>query len=191
MKKKIANAVQLVLLIASFIILNLRNITVIGDSVWSEPYETSAINLIGRFPIMLVPMYVLFLLSAVMCIISIVTKSTYKDGKTHGVVAILLFIDTVYNIIACTSGGIDGFTVISSEKFPGTLLIGLLFAVVVVAFAKRASFIAESKETQQKVVNNIQETTNADELKKYKDLLDSGAISQEEFDAKKKELLGL
>lgn len=191
MKKKFANAVQLVLLIASFIILNLRNITVIGDSVWSEPYETSAINLIGRFPIMLVPMYVLFLLSAVMCIISIVTKSTYKDGKTHGVVAILLFIDTVYNIIACTSGGIDGFTVISSEKFPGTLLIGLLFAVVVVAFAKRASFIADAKETQQTVVNNIQETTNADELKKYKDLLDSGAISQEEFDAKKKKLLGL
>ena len=31
----------------------------------------------------------------------------------------------------------------------------------------------------------------ADELKKYKDLLDSGVITQEEFDAKKKELLGL
>lgn len=31
----------------------------------------------------------------------------------------------------------------------------------------------------------------ADELKKYKDLLDSGAITQEEFDAKKKQLLGL
>lgn len=32
---------------------------------------------------------------------------------------------------------------------------------------------------------------NADELKKYKDLLDSGVISQAEFDAKKKQLLGL
>ena len=30
-----------------------------------------------------------------------------------------------------------------------------------------------------------------DELKKFKDLLDSGAITQEEFDAKKKQLLGL
>lgn len=30
-----------------------------------------------------------------------------------------------------------------------------------------------------------------DELKKYKDLLDSGVITQEEFDAKKKQLLGL
>ena len=33
--------------------------------------------------------------------------------------------------------------------------------------------------------------SNADELKKYKDLLDSGVITQEEFDAKKKQLLGL
>ena len=31
----------------------------------------------------------------------------------------------------------------------------------------------------------------ADELKKYKELLDSGVISQEEFDAKKKQLLEL
>lgn len=33
--------------------------------------------------------------------------------------------------------------------------------------------------------------SNADELKKYKELLDSGIISQEEFDAKKKQLLGI
>lgn len=33
--------------------------------------------------------------------------------------------------------------------------------------------------------------SDADELKKYKELLDSGVISQEEFDAKKKQLLGL
>ena len=42
--------------------------------------------------------------------------------------------------------------------------------------------------------NNIQSNasiSNADELKKYKELLDSGIITQEEFDAKKKQLLGL
>ena len=31
----------------------------------------------------------------------------------------------------------------------------------------------------------------ADQLKKYKDLLNDGIITQEEFDAKKKQLLGL
>ena len=34
-------------------------------------------------------------------------------------------------------------------------------------------------------------TSDADELKKYKDLLDNNIITQEEFDAKKKQLLGL
>ena len=33
--------------------------------------------------------------------------------------------------------------------------------------------------------------SSADELKKFKELLDSGVITQEEFDAKKKQLLGL
>lgn len=37
----------------------------------------------------------------------------------------------------------------------------------------------------------IKSSSAADELKKYKELLDSGIITQEEFDAKKKQLLGL
>lgn len=36
-----------------------------------------------------------------------------------------------------------------------------------------------------------QQASPAEEIKKYKDLLDCGAISQEEFEAKKKQLLGL
>lgn len=37
----------------------------------------------------------------------------------------------------------------------------------------------------------IQATSNADEIKKYKELLDLEIITQEEFDAKKKQLLGI
>lgn len=36
-----------------------------------------------------------------------------------------------------------------------------------------------------------QASSSADEIKKFKELLDSGVITQEEFDAKKKQLLGL
>lgn len=43
----------------------------------------------------------------------------------------------------------------------------------------------EIKETKEKKEN----ISAADEIKKYKDLLDAGAITQEEFDKKKKELL--
>ena len=37
----------------------------------------------------------------------------------------------------------------------------------------------------------VQPKSVADEIKKFKELLDMDAISQEEFDAKKKQLLGL
>ena len=37
----------------------------------------------------------------------------------------------------------------------------------------------------------IQQSTDADELAKFKALLDNGAITQEEYDAKKKQILGL
>lgn len=49
----------------------------------------------------------------------------------------------------------------------------------------------QSKSTPSQVIQQEVPQSNADELKKYKDLLDSGVISQEEFDAKKKQLLGL
>ena len=49
----------------------------------------------------------------------------------------------------------------------------------------------QEKESHNTVVENIVSASNADELKKFKDLFDSGVITQEEFDAKKKQLLGL
>lgn len=47
---------------------------------------------------------------------------------------------------------------------------------------------AKIKEVKSNTQNN---TSSADEIKKYKELLDMGAITQEEFDLKKKELLKL
>lgn len=48
--------------------------------------------------------------------------------------------------------------------------------------------LAKRQNNKVIAVNSI---SDADELKKYKDLLDNGVITQEEFDAKKKQLLGL
>ena len=51
---------------------------------------------------------------------------------------------------------------------------------------------ATEEEIRQAANGNSKSTVSAaDELKKYKELLDSGVITQEEFDAKKKQLLGL
>lgn len=49
------------------------------------------------------------------------------------------------------------------------------------------------RQEKKEMAKSVTEVTssNADELKKYKELLESGVISQEEFEAKKKQLLGL
>ncbi len=49
----------------------------------------------------------------------------------------------------------------------------------------------QSKKEAQSATTFVQQTSAADELKKFKELLDMGVITQEEFDAKKKQLLGL
>lgn len=50
--------------------------------------------------------------------------------------------------------------------------------------AKQAKTIIKEQQTEESV-------DEIEKIKKFKDLLDSGIITQEEFDAKKKELLGL
>ena len=49
----------------------------------------------------------------------------------------------------------------------------------------------QRKPAAASVTRQESPVSNADELKKFKELLDCGAITQEEFDAKKKQLLGL
>jgi len=49
----------------------------------------------------------------------------------------------------------------------------------------------QSKKAENTIVQNVVQNSDAGELKKFKELLDAGVITQEEFDAKKKQLLGL
>ena len=48
---------------------------------------------------------------------------------------------------------------------------------------------AQRVEQRTNKVNRVENNQNIDQLLKYKELLDSGAITQEEFEQKKKELL--
>lgn len=80
----------------------------------------------------------------------------------------------------------------------------ILFCSGMFSFGKTNDFantvanqIKAAFEEYQKQAETMEQNHNsvpvsaADELKKFKELLDMGAISQEEFDAKKKQLLGL
>lgn len=64
-----------------------------------------------------------------------------------------------------------------------------------VVFRDHNKKIEEIKNIVEQKINQanepIQSISSADEIAKFKKLLDDGTITQEEFDAKKKQLLGL
>lgn len=62
-------------------------------------------------------------------------------------------------------------------------LLGILGLIIVIVQKDKNENI-----NQNAIINN---NSNADELKKYKELLDSGIITQEEFEKKKQQLLGI
>lgn len=70
----------------------------------------------------------------------------------------------------------------------------ILFQAPQLALAREIVDYIENGRTQAKAAPQaavVQQVSAADELKKFKELLDMGVINQEEFDAKKKQLLGL
>ncbi len=96
------------------------------------------------------------------------------------------------------------------DSVSATATTSVLKGVSVATSSGRISFLVmkNAKEIYE-VINNLllerqnsnkpanattviqQNSDEVDKLKKYKDLLDNGVITQEEFDAKKKQLLGL
>ena len=82
-----------------------------------------------------------------------------------------------------------------SLNFAFYIMLALWIILIVISLwgyikAQKHGIIEETpKVYNAKIVQGS--LSNADELKKYKDLLDSGIITQEEFDVKKKQLLGL
>lgn len=83
-------------------------------------------------------------------------------------------------IVVTTSSGAIKFMMIKNSEDIHSAISELL--------VERQS---KSKDIAQTVIKQEVPQSNAEELKKYKDLLDSGVITQEEFNAKKKQLLGL
>lgn len=76
----------------------------------------------------------------------------------------------------------------------GFLLIGVLIDLIIIVCGNfddvDGNVITNEKNTTYKSSSDVA-VSSADELKKYKELLDMGAITQDEFDTKKKQLLKL
>ncbi len=188
MKKRIFNVIELILQLAAIALLFIDGAYICHNNTHTFSYIQGVAS-----PAMIAKTFLFFAINAILCIVSIFSKSKKRDNLWHvalpfvNIVALFLVGSTIeheclYNHVLSTM-----WVTISTTFY---IILAILIAIVFVSFIKRSVVPKEEKQSQQ-IINNIAETTNADELKKYKDLLDSGAITQEEYDTKKKELLGL
>ena len=191
MKKRIANGIQLVLMLISFITLWIPSIKLqYVDMLRDMPIDASMVDVLKHNGTAF-SLFIIFAITALLCIISIMVKPEHKDGKIHIIMSVVLLVyGTLSGVAEGSAVGTEWMVV--ESNFPTYLYFGCLLGAVIVSMAKRSTIITGIPYKKEKtVINNVQETTSADELKKYKDLLDNGAITQEEFDDKKKQLLNL
>ncbi len=149
-------------------------------------YEFYFPHILASVGVALIPFIVLWILKLL-----VATELVVTDKRVYGAVAfgkrVDLPLDSITAIaltvklfqgisISTSSGRITFYFIETPEKFHKEIN-----DLIIERQSKNTTTIIEKSSTQ----------SSADELRKYKDLLDSGVITQEEFDAKKKQLLGL
>lgn len=149
-------------------------------------------NLMNSIKLWTILGVVFMILGIVISITSALHNNNDRDGASHTIVSLLSFLTVgcVIIMMSAMCGRAEDFCVITMNISSIKAIFVLLGAAIVCNMLKRSSLITP-KVKKEIVVQNSESASHADELKKYKDLLDSGVISQEEFDAKKRQLLGL
>lgn len=160
------------------------------DYAWQYALDGTFRNS-GRRDAIIVPTILLFVFGILVFLWLRSYELTVTDKRVYGKVAFGKRVDLPVDSVSATS------------------TIGLLHGVSVSTSSGKISFLViknstEIYETINKLLINrqnekassvsttiVQNSDEADMIKKYKDLLDTGVITQEEFDAKKKQLLGL
>ncbi len=134
----------------------------------------------------------LFLLVAsFVCLFSALLEKRNILSKLSAWLPLASFISLLLLIFVCNrlewvTG--SGWTVEENSVHAGSLFY---VVIILAAISTVLSFVAKSAKLDDAPAKKVPvgQTSKADEIKKYKDLLDSGIITQEEFEAKKSELL--
>lgn len=156
----------------------------------------SLFNTDGIIMIVGMALFATFLLGSVFYFIQLTGTGAKRNWKPTVVLAV---IETVLFTACSILIETNDWTHMDSEYqyslqtifFVMAAALLLLTVLTIFGYCKAAKLGLVEEEAQSSKVVVVNNSTNADELKKYKDLLDSGAISQEEYDEKKKQLLGL
>jgi len=168
----------------------------------SKKIVNPTMRLIFGIIFIVVSVIVAFQSLAVMAAFSLASNDAASgDGAAGIVVALLMLILGIVFIVTRKNvtrgvkitGYIIGFigailAIGGSDYFSDLMIYGTLLLVGTVLCNLNLSKVKEdnsSKQTDKKSVSNT------DEILKFKELLDSGAITQEEFDKQKKRLLDL
>lgn len=112
-------------------------------------------------------------------------KITVTNKRVYGIARFNARVDIPLDSVSAI-GTISLFKGISVSSSSG--LIKFWYIKNVAEIHKAISDLIIKRSSKQV---ESEKTSNADELKKFKDLFDQGIITQEEFDLKKKQLLGL
>lgn len=113
---------------------------------------------------------------------------TVTNKRVYGVTKWSKRVDLPLNqISAVATGSLKGIAVGTSS---GKIVFKAIENYIDV-HKEITSLLAAKQDTAAVQTVKVESTNNIEDLKKLKDLLDSGVITQEEFDAKKKQLLGL
>lgn len=142
--------------------------------------------------------YPIFFVIAFICVgIAVLTylimnkcELSLTDKRVYGKIKFGKRVDLPLNQISSIGQG--WFKSLAIATSSGTIKFWLLNnrQEVFTELSKLLSEFQNTNKTETVVKQEIPQS-NADELKKYKDLFDSGVITQEEFEQKKKQLLGL
>ena len=116
MKKKIANGLELLLLLVSFVILWLPTLTVTFANYSGDVTANAhALGLLPRGNVYII--FFFYAVTALMCIISIFVKPEHRDGKMHVIMPVLLFLWTVSGLKIDVGTIVDEFVIVES-RFP-------------------------------------------------------------------------
>ena len=108
------------------------------------------------------------------------------DKRVYGKAAFKNRVDIpVDSISAVGTSFLNGISIGSSS---GRIMFFLIANNIEIHSCISNMIIERQKSANTAIISN---SDSADELKKFKELLDSGVITQAEFDAKKKQILGL
>jgi len=139
----------------------------------------------------MIPLLPLVIIGTLIYVITSKIELIVTDKRVYGTAIFSKRVDLPLDMISAV--GTSAFKGIAVTTSSGA--IKFVFVKNCDEIHKEISKLLLKRQTEKKPAQEIKQEviqqSSADELKKFKDLLDQGIISQEEFDAKKKQLLGL